>query len=150
MRKLFYSAAAFIKFFINSEAALNQGVNFSDSSCFSQMIIRIELDGKRLFKLFSEFILSKNTSHNLTNINKFSLYHIDYVWHFERSFRIYQNNVALVTNQVNPLNSKPASNFSLQSHCWIKHWIYESKGNDPQLRRLWLLNQFFMSFTKRM
>ena len=107
MRKLFYSAAAFI----------NQGANFSDSSCFSQMIIRTELDGKRLFKLFSEFILSKNTSHSLTNRSKFSLYPIDYVWHFERSFRIYQNNVALVTNQVNPLNPKPASNFSLQSLC---------------------------------
>ena len=56
-----------LKFFINSEAALNQGANFSDSSCFSQMIIRTELDGKRLFKLFSEFILSK-TLHTVSLI----------------------------------------------------------------------------------
>ena len=103
-----------LKFFINSEAALNQGANFSDSSCFSQMIIRTELDGKGLFKLFSEFILSTNISLCLTNRSKFSLYHIDYVWHFEGSFRIYQNNVALVTNRVNPLN--PKSDQHLTSH----------------------------------
>ena len=147
MRKLFYSAAAFIKVFHQLRSSAQSRRQFFWLLVLLTMIIRTELDGKRLFKLFSEFILSKNTSHNLTNRNKFSLYHIDYVWHFERSFRIYQNNVALVTNQVNP---KPASNFSLQSHCWIKHWIYESKGNDPQLKRLWLLNEFFMSVAKRM